>query len=155
MSHPRTEQDSNRHMTSAGPRQQRRALAAARRAAGHTQESLAEFLGVDRCTVARWEQSRRRPHPWMRPKLATALKVTTDRLTTLLCEDDQSVPIPTAHTAGPTMLTLTIEVSPSTAPLADLWRDVARHANHLAATCERAHPTTVDQIGPTAPVPKD
>ena len=70
-------------MTSAVKQQDRR-LGAARRAAGHTQESLAELLGVDRTTVARWERGTRHPHPWFRPKLAAALHVSQDRLAVLL-----------------------------------------------------------------------
>lgn len=73
-------------MTSAVDQQQRRGLAAARRAAGHTQESLAELLGLDRSTVARWEQGLSVPKPWNRPKLATALDLSRDRLAALLSD---------------------------------------------------------------------
>ncbi|MGH3755311.1 MAG: helix-turn-helix transcriptional regulator [Pseudonocardiaceae bacterium] len=53
----------------------RRSLAQARRAAGFTQESLAERLGVDRTTVARWESGEYSPQPWLRPKIAEAFGV--------------------------------------------------------------------------------
>lgn len=48
----------------------RRSFAQARKAAGYTQESLAERLGVDRTTVARWEAGFTEPQPWLRPKIA-------------------------------------------------------------------------------------
>ncbi len=50
----------------------RRSFARARKAAGYTQEGLAEDLGVDRTTVARWEAGRAEPKPWQRPKIAEA-----------------------------------------------------------------------------------
>jgi transcriptional regulator with XRE-family HTH domain len=48
------------------------AFARARKAAGYTQESLAERLGVDRTTVARWEAGEYEPQPWQRPRIAEA-----------------------------------------------------------------------------------
>ena len=48
-------------------------LASARRAAGYTQEQLAEQIGVQRETVVRWEDGRHAPSPYLRPKLARIL----------------------------------------------------------------------------------
>lgn len=66
-------------------------LAARRRTAGHTQESLAEVLGVDRATVARWERGESRPQPWVRRELAGVLALSLDELDRLL----HAVPAPT------------------------------------------------------------
>jgi transcriptional regulator with XRE-family HTH domain len=55
-----------------------------REAVGHTQESLAAAMNVDRTTVGRWESGRGAPQPWMRPKLAQALRVNADQLDALL-----------------------------------------------------------------------
>ncbi|MYQ47247.1 helix-turn-helix domain-containing protein [Streptomyces sp. SID4985] len=59
-------------------------LAARRRIVGLTQETLAEHLGVDRSTVARWETGRTAPQPWMRPRLARLLRVSAEDLEELL-----------------------------------------------------------------------
>jgi len=64
-------------------------LAQHRRAAGFTQESLAELLGVERSTVGRWESAETEPQAYLRPKLARALKVGRDELQALL--DDITV----------------------------------------------------------------
>jgi DNA-binding XRE family transcriptional regulator len=42
-------------------------LAARRKAAGFSQDQLAERLKVDRSTVARWESGDTEPQPWIRP----------------------------------------------------------------------------------------
>jgi transcriptional regulator with XRE-family HTH domain len=62
----------------------RHELAARRRAAGLSQERLAQRLHVDRTTVGRWEQGTSTPQPWHRRPLAEALKVTLDMLDGLL-----------------------------------------------------------------------
>lgn len=62
----------------------RRSFAQARRAAGFTQESLAERLGVDRTTVARWESGEYSPQPWLRPKIAEALGFSLRELSELV-----------------------------------------------------------------------
>ena len=59
-------------------------LAQRRKAAGHSQESLAALLGVDRSTVVRWEAAHTAPQPWLRPKLAEALGTTVHELDGLL-----------------------------------------------------------------------
>ncbi|EGX58721.1 hypothetical protein SZN_16425 [Streptomyces zinciresistens K42] len=70
----------------------RMGLVRRRKAAGHTQESLAEFLGVERSTVGRWESAETEPQAWLRPKLARALKVSADELQALL--DDVTITDP-------------------------------------------------------------
>lgn len=64
----------------------RQRLAGRRKAVGHSQEQLAERLGVERSTVARWESGETGPQPWLRPKLARALQVSIEQLDGLLAE---------------------------------------------------------------------
>jgi transcriptional regulator with XRE-family HTH domain len=59
-------------------------LADRRRAVGYSQEQLAGQLGIERSTVARWEHAETEPQPWIRPLLATALRVSPDDLDDLL-----------------------------------------------------------------------
>jgi transcriptional regulator with XRE-family HTH domain len=59
-------------------------LAQRRKAAGFSQERLAALLGIDRSTVVRWEGADTAPQPWLRPKLAEALGITTHELDGLL-----------------------------------------------------------------------
>jgi len=67
-----------------GAARRRRDLAQRRKAVGLTQEQLAERLGVERTTVVRWERGETQPQPWLRPKLAQALRVSADRIEQLL-----------------------------------------------------------------------
>jgi DNA-binding XRE family transcriptional regulator len=55
-------------------------LIQARKAAGYTQESFAEELGVDRSTVVRWEAGDHEPLPYLWPKIARLLSVSRDEL---------------------------------------------------------------------------
>jgi tetratricopeptide (TPR) repeat protein/transcriptional regulator with XRE-family HTH domain len=59
-----------------------------RKAVGLTQEQLAEQLGVERTTVARWERGETQPLAWLQPKLARALEVSADRIEELLAVGD-------------------------------------------------------------------
>ncbi|MDI5977976.1 helix-turn-helix transcriptional regulator [Amycolatopsis magusensis] len=65
----------------------RTALVAARKAAGFTQEGLAEALHVDRSTVIRWEAGEYAPLPYLRPKLARLLGRSADQLRDVLDGD--------------------------------------------------------------------
>jgi DNA-binding XRE family transcriptional regulator len=78
------------------PLKRRRQLAIARKAAGYTQESLAEALHVDRATVIRWEAGRHLPVPYLWPKLAKLLGVTRERLQHLLVPEVEPDPTPSA-----------------------------------------------------------
>jgi len=76
----------------------RRSFARTRRAAGFTQESLAERLGVDRTTVARWESGEYSPQPWLRPRIAEAFGVSLGALSELIDETGEAGT--TGHTTG-------------------------------------------------------
>ncbi len=64
----------------------RQRLAQRRKTVGFSQERLAERLGIDRSTVARWEAGETEPLPWLRPKLARVLQVSIEQLDDLLAE---------------------------------------------------------------------
>lgn len=61
-------------------------LAQRRKAAGYSQEKLAEQLSVERSTIVRWESGETQPQPWVRPKLARALELSVGQLAELLIE---------------------------------------------------------------------
>jgi transcriptional regulator with XRE-family HTH domain len=65
----------------------RQRFALRRKAVGLSQEQLAERLGVDRSTVARWESGETLPQPWLRPRIARALQVSADQLDDLLGDE--------------------------------------------------------------------
>lgn len=78
-------------------------LARRRKALGLTQEGLAQLLAVERSTVVRWERGQSEPQPWTRPRLARALKISPDRLETLLTTGG-----PDGPTAVPRQLPATV-----------------------------------------------
>jgi tetratricopeptide (TPR) repeat protein/DNA-binding XRE family transcriptional regulator len=77
----------------------RQRLAQRRKAAGLSQEALAALLDVDRSTVVRWESGETNPVPWVRPKLAQALRISADQLDGLLQTAPE--PRPAAARDGP------------------------------------------------------
>src|SRR5688500_5157572 len=87
-----------RRMTTRPRPVKRPGLAAARRAAGHTQESLADKMGVERTTVCRWEAGETAPTPWSRPGLAKLLGISNDHLARLLGEQGSKA---ISHSAPP------------------------------------------------------
>ncbi|MEV4143649.1 helix-turn-helix domain-containing protein [Amycolatopsis sp. NPDC049691] len=62
----------------------REELVSARKAAGLTQEKLAEVMCVDRSTVIRWEAGEYAPLPYQWPKLAKVLGRSADELRELI-----------------------------------------------------------------------
>ena len=79
-------------------------FAAARRAAGHSQESLAYALQRERSTVARWEAGLSDPVPGARTALARELGVTLTALDELLSEvASASTPAALTHAGVPTV----------------------------------------------------
>lgn len=78
-------------------------LVAARKAAGLSQEFLAERMGVERSTVQRWEAGHSTPQPGHRPELASVLSIPRDKLAELLadqpCSDDQHRTMPVSSLA--------------------------------------------------------
>jgi transcriptional regulator with XRE-family HTH domain len=69
----------------------RKRLAQRRKACGHTQETFAEALRVDRTTVQRWEGGEVDPQPHQRPRMAKVLQVSPDELETLLKADESQL----------------------------------------------------------------
>lgn len=74
--------------------QKRQQLAQCRKAAGYSQERLAEVLGVERSTVVRWERGDTTPQPWCRPLLAQVLGISDLMLTRLLLDTVESASTP-------------------------------------------------------------
>jgi transcriptional regulator with XRE-family HTH domain len=66
----------------------RRSFAHTRRAAGYTQEGLAERLGVDRTAVARWEAGDYEPRPRQRPRIAEAFGLSLRAFNQLLDDEE-------------------------------------------------------------------
>src|SRR5205809_6733213 len=102
----------------------RHRLAERRKAVGYTQEQLAEQLGVERTTVARWEAGGTQPQPWQRPNLATALGLSADELQKLL-----TAPVPAGE--APARSTDAALVEP---PSTILDRIRQHSASHLTDT---------------------
>lgn len=62
----------------------RQLLVSARKAAGKTQEQVAQFVGVDRTTLGKWERDETTPHPYQRGRYAEALGISLDELDAML-----------------------------------------------------------------------
>jgi transcriptional regulator with XRE-family HTH domain len=62
----------------------RQRLVQRRQLVGFSQEALASALLVERSTVVRWESGDTKPQPWLRSRLAQALRVSLDELDELL-----------------------------------------------------------------------
>ncbi len=75
----------------------RHRLVSTRKAAGFSQERLAEAVGVERSTVMRWERGETCPQPWARPKLARALGISDQALSELLIESAEPPNSPQAE----------------------------------------------------------
>lgn len=67
-------------------------LATARKAAGHTQESLAEALGIDVKSVRNWENGTYKPDRLRQQRLANELRISRRRLSILLTPEAATNP---------------------------------------------------------------
>ncbi|MEV6446353.1 helix-turn-helix transcriptional regulator [Amycolatopsis sp. NPDC051716] len=77
----------------------RHGLVRARKAAGFTQETLAEQFGIDPTSVRNWESGRSEPSAHRRAKLSKLLRVTPARLEELLL--NQPLTLPGAEAPAP------------------------------------------------------
>ncbi len=69
----------------------RERLIAARKAAGKSQERVAELVGVDRTTVGTWERGEYTPRPDQRASYAEAIGVTLEELAAMLSSVPETV----------------------------------------------------------------
>ncbi len=133
----------------------RQRLSQRRKVVGLTQESLAQRLGVERSTVARWEAGATEPVPSIRPEVARALDVSIDQLAELLAESQDA---DTARDAGVAIPLLPPKVQ------SEMWLGRTEFENLIrpqaAAAVETLpsdHPgdtDTADAVaGPDTPVP--
>lgn len=102
-------------------RRRRTKLATARKAAGYTQEGLAEALPVDRSTVQRWESGEHIPWPYLWPKLGRLLGLSREELRELFT-DEELPPAPDSRL--PVLPTATCAASfVRTAVTSRVWSD--------------------------------
>lgn len=113
----------------------RQGFAQRRKAVGHTQESFAERVGVERTTVARWETGDAEPQPWIRPKIARALQISADQLDHLLTEANEP------DTAPDEPLTYALQ-HPASVDLIAVAR-LRERVHHLDARYDRAPSTSL------------
>jgi len=118
----------------------RRSFARARRAAGFTQERLAERLEVDRTTVARWESGEYTPQPWQRPRIAEAFGLSLSACNELV---DQGEAGTTRHTVGVSTALVKAEGAPPAGhdkvPDAELEHDRLGRERELAGAYAEVH----------------
>jgi tetratricopeptide (TPR) repeat protein len=136
-----------REHTAADGAARRELLAQRRKALGLTQERLAELLDVDRTTVTRWERGEAQPLPWLRPKLAKALKVSPERIEALLAVDESAGPGATPAVVPRQLPAAVADFTGRAAELAELTRLVDEAA-------ERPGTVVISVIGGTAGVGK-
>lgn len=146
----------------------REPLARRRRSLGLSQEALADKLGVDRKTVARWEAGVSNPHPWQRPSLARALLLTLSELDQHLEHGPSNLPdTPAAEDSAVTALLQNPasrhQVSPAgpllrMTPGGDLVAEIDRRSVIIASAAAlaylAAHPVD-GMIVPAQPVASD
>jgi tetratricopeptide (TPR) repeat protein/transcriptional regulator with XRE-family HTH domain len=125
--------DSSAGSTGTGPASEdngltrRERLVRRRKSLGLTQEDLAAQLRVERSTVQRWERGETAPLPWMRPRLAKALKVSADQLAKLI--DDDAPANETTTGAGDVRYSLPPDTAAFTGRSAELDRITAAVAS--------------------------
>ena len=123
-------------------------LAQRRKVLGLTQEDLAGLLDVERTTVVRWERGETQPLPWIRPKLARALKVRPERMEALLAGDDPASPDAAALAIPRQLPAAAADFTGRAGELAELTRLLDRAGSGVPGT------VVISAIGGTAGVGK-
>jgi transcriptional regulator with XRE-family HTH domain len=130
-------------------------LAARRKAVGFSQDQLADELKIDRTTVARWERGETTPQPWMRLRLARALRISPEQLDELLAEADEVAPPETATYTRDQVLLMPPERDGPVDRREFLTASAGAGAGALAATPMLSLLANLEQTVPTEVRPED
>lgn len=138
----------------------RRHLAQRRRTLGYSQEALADKLGADRSTIARWERGTCDPHPHFRPRLGQLLRLTATELAALLKPETEPTPTGPLSQQTPDIPDLGVPkpdaaaIRATSAHLIDLDGrfgggdivDLATRAAHTARRAAATHPAGTSEM---------
>lgn len=122
----------------------RQRIIEARKAAGKTQEQVAQEVGVDRTTIGSWERGETTPHPQQRSSFAESLGVTLTELAAMLST------LPDGENDAPTPLKIALAVEQAAT---EIRSHVLSVVNGLLQTPEYA--AAIARAVGTTPTPEE